>query len=786
MKRQALFFIFFTTLLLSNITYGQQRVAIVLSGGGAKGLAYIGALKALEENGIPIDYIVGTSMGGLVGGFYAAGYSPKEMEELVVSQRFQNWVKGELEEGDKISIFQQDKDPSIVNFRVGYDTLSSTSIKANTLIKDHCLRLALMDELSKASAKAHNDFDSLVIPFRCVTSEIFMQKEVVISKGNLNEALRATMAVPLFFSPQKIDEVYLFDGGLYNNFPVNTTKKIFKPDVVLGFNVSDKVFSEYPYKDAERMVDTRLLSYLLLSRSDTIQLDSEDVYIQPDLQAYSSMEFAEAQGLIDAGYKSTMEKMPRIKAAVSARRDSLYYDQRRAAFIEGEKEYDIDRVEVRGFKNAGELEKFFKPDTAGHYPMKAIRNGYFILEQSTAYDHFAPYLTYDESTSKYQFHLNLKHNKDLKIGLGGVISNRPISYLFLSVEKDFFFRRRHNFYSNGYIGVFYISNYTRARVYFHTYRTAFLEGSFTYNKWDYYQTSNLLLLRTENQSVLKQNEINFKLSLKKAVRKKGILGVSAAYVDSESNYSIISSLNSGDTLSYSRIHMFQGRAEYENSKLDRIQYASKGYFFHVDLNYYAGLELFEPGTLEKQITGLTWQPGYRGEAARSWVAFQLQLGKFFRLHKRYTVGVFSQNYFSTQPLFFNHKATAFYAKPFMPIMDSYTLYYEDFRSSNFIAGGLVNIVNLRKNLDFRIEAHPFYNFLPVRFNAPTGGSGVDKQYYNSTPELKFIAAGGLVYHFMLGPISVQATYYDTKALGKSKFGFVVHAGFLLRNKRWDD
>jgi NTE family protein len=708
------------------------------------------------------------------------------MEELVVSQRFQNWVKGELEEGDKIRIFQEDKDPSIVNFRVGFDTTSSTNIKANTLIKDHCLRLALMDELSRASARANNNFDSLVIPFRCITSEIFMQREVVISKGNLNEALRATMAVPLFFSPQKIDSIYLFDGGLYNNFPVKTAKQIFKPDVVLGFNVSDKVFSEYPYKDADHIVDTRLLSYLLLSRSDTIELDSNDVYIQPELQEYSSMGFSEAQALINSGYKSTMAKMPRIKAAIKERRDSLYYGTRRAEFLKGEKEYNIDRVEVRGFKNAGELEKFFKPDTSGHYSMKSIRNGYFILEQSTAYDHLAPVLSYNKQKSTYQFHLNLRHNNDLKIGLGGVISNRPISYLFLSIDKDFFFRRRHNFYSNGYIGVFYISNHTRARVYFHTYRTTFLEMSFTYNKWDYYQTSNLLLLRTENQSVLKQNEINAKISLRKAVRKKGIAGISAAYIGSESNYSIISALNQGDTLSYSKIHLFQARVEYENSKTNRIQYASSGYFFNIDLNYYTGIERFEPGTLEKQISGLSWENGHKEEAGRTWVALQIKLGKYFRLHKRYSIGVFSKNYFSTQPLLFNHKATAFYAKPFMPIMDSYTLYYEDFRSSNFIAGGLVNIFTLRKNLDLRAEIHPFYNLNPVEFNAPTGGIGVDKQYYNTTPEFRFIAAGGLVYHFVLGPIAIQATYYDTEALGRSKFGFVIHAGFLLRNKRWDD
>lgn len=783
-KRQAFFFTFLIALFFSNTLFA-QRVAIVFSGGGAKGLAYIGALKALEEHGIPIDYVIGTSIGGLVGGFYAAGYSPQEMEDIVVSQQFQNWAAGRLEEEDKISIFQQMmEDPTMVSFRVGLDTAFVSNVKANTLVKDQVLNLGLMEQLFKSSARAEYNFDSLVIPFRCVAAEILTQREVVLSKGNLNQALRATMAVPLFFAPQKIDNVYLFDGGLYNNFPVNRAKEIFEPDVVLGFNVSDKVFSVYPYASDEVYVDSKLVTYLMVSKSDTTQLDSNDVYIQPEVQAYSSTDFTPARQLIAIGYNETLSKMPLIKASVKERRDSLYYDQKRAAFLNKQNQFVIDKVEVRGFKNAGELEKYFKPDTNNHYTLKAIRNGYFVLAQSGAYERFSPTLDFHKDRQAYQFNLKLKHNKDLKIGLGGMISNRPISYLFLSVEKDFFLNRRYNLYSNGYIGVFYLSNYTRARVYFPSYNTAYLEGSFTYNKWDFYQTANLLQLGQENQSILRQNEVNAKLSLRSAVKKKGIAGISAAYISSESNYSIISAILPGDTLSYSNIHMFQARAEYQNTKLNRIQYPSKGYYLQADVNYYAGIENFIPGTLEKQLIRTAIAPSY--QANRDWFALQVKGGKYFCIKNRYSIGVSFQTYFSNQTFFFNHKATAFYAKPFMPITDSYTLYYEDFRSSNFLAAGLTNIFSITKKLDLRGEFHPYYNLYPVKYNSPNGGIGLDAQYYADMPELRFVAAAGAVYHFFLGPISIQATYYDTEALGTSKFGFIVHAGFLLRNKRWDD
>jgi NTE family protein len=783
-KRQAFFLTFFVVLALAQTALA-QRVALVFSGGGAKGLAYIGALKALEENGIPIDYVMGTSIGGLVGGFYAAGYSPQDMERIATSSQFQNWAAGKLEEEDKISIFQQMlEDPTMVSFRVGLDTAFVSNVKANMLIKDQVLNLGLMEQLFAASAKANYNFDSLVIPFRCMASEILTQQEVVLSKGHLNQALRATMAVPLFFAPQKVDGMYLFDGGLYNNFPVNKAKEIFKPDVVIGFNVSDKIFSVYPYASDELYVDSKLLTYLMLSKSDTAQLESGDIYIQPEVQAYSSTDFTAAKQLIAIGYAETMAKIPLIKANIHERRDSIYYDQRRTAFLAGREALLIDKVEVRGFKNAGELEQYFKPDTSDHYTIKAIRDGYFSLAQSGAYDRFSPTLDYQKDREAYQFNLNLKHNKDLKIGLGGMISNRPISYLFLSLEKDFFTNRRYNVYSNGYIGVFYLSNYTRARVYFPSYNASYLEGSLTYNNWDFYQTANLFQLGQINQSFLRQNEVNAKLSLKTAVKKKGIAGLSAGYVNSQSKYSVISAFLPGDTLSNSRIRMFQGRGEYSHSKLNRIQYPSKGYYLQVDANYYAGTEEFTPGTLEKQIARISISQTY--ESIRDWFALQVKGGEYFRIKDRYTIGVSFQTYFSNQTFFFNRKATAFYAKPFMPIMDSYTHYYEDFRSSNFIAGGLTNIFTLGKKLDLRAEVYPYYNLLPVKSNSPGGGVGIDGQYYGTEPELRFVAAAGMVYHFFLGPIALQATYYDTEVLGESKLGFVVHAGFLLRNKRWDD
>src|SRR5688500_7591052 len=116
--------------------------------------------------------------------------------------------------------------------------------------------------MAQASAISKNNFDSLFVPLRVVASDIFTQNEVVIKKGLLSDALRATQTVPFFYNPIRIDGKYLFDGGVYNNFPVDIAVKEFKPDVVIGVNVSSKIYEEYPYESDEKLISHSLLFLL--------------------------------------------------------------------------------------------------------------------------------------------------------------------------------------------------------------------------------------------------------------------------------------------------------------------------------------------------------------------------------------------------------------------------------------------------------------------------------------------------------------------------------------------
>lgn len=188
-----------------------QKVGLVLSGGGAKGAAHIGVIKALEENNIPIDYITGTSIGAIIGSLYAMGYSPEEMLELMLSKEFSYWQTGTVEEQYTYYFKEPYPTPEFAHFSI--DMSDSLQIKASflpqSLINPIQMNQAFMALFSQATAKAGWNFDNLFVPFRCVASDIYTKKPIIFKNGDLGDAVRASMTFP-FFLPAHMERQYSF------------------------------------------------------------------------------------------------------------------------------------------------------------------------------------------------------------------------------------------------------------------------------------------------------------------------------------------------------------------------------------------------------------------------------------------------------------------------------------------------------------------------------------------------------------------------------------------------
>lgn len=170
----------FLTFLFFWVNALPQKVGLVLSGGGAKGLAHIGVLKAFEENGIPIDYITGTSMGSIIGALYSCGYTTDEMTELFMSDKFKAWLSGMTAEN--LRFFYKNDDPTAVwlNLRMNVDSVLKIYLPTN-IISSYQMDFAFEEIMGRAAAAAKYNFDSLMVPFRCVASDVYKKKTVVFN-----------------------------------------------------------------------------------------------------------------------------------------------------------------------------------------------------------------------------------------------------------------------------------------------------------------------------------------------------------------------------------------------------------------------------------------------------------------------------------------------------------------------------------------------------------------------------------------------------------------------------
>ncbi|MEJ0031117.1 MAG: patatin-like phospholipase family protein [Bacteroidota bacterium] len=194
---------------LTAITAYSQKVGLVLSGGGAKGIAHVGVLKALEENEIPIDYVTGTSMGGIVAGCYAAGMSPQQIEEIMLSKEFIGWVTGRLEQGYNYYYNRPDDNPSVLKINLSLDSTFNFNLNSS-IANDLSLNFALAEVMAQPAAIARGNFDSLFVPLRVVAADVFTQTEVIFEVRKFERRSSShTNSSVLLFANQSRQQIFI-------------------------------------------------------------------------------------------------------------------------------------------------------------------------------------------------------------------------------------------------------------------------------------------------------------------------------------------------------------------------------------------------------------------------------------------------------------------------------------------------------------------------------------------------------------------------------------------------
>lgn len=742
-----------------------QKVGLVLSGGGAKGIAHIGVLKALEENHIPVDYIVGTSMGGIVGGCYAAGMSPQQIEDLILSEDFLRWVTGQTDKDKYSYYFREEDTPGFITLTLTLDSALNTQVNTS-IANDVLLNFALAEYMAQAEAIAKQNFDSLFVPLRVMAADVFSQSQIVLKQGSLSKALRATQTVPFFYTPIRVDGKYLFDGGVYNNFPVDVLQREFAPDVVIGSNVSSKIFNKYPFGKDDELLDNSML-FMFLDKSNPEDVPESGVYLQPNLEGYTAVDFSKARSMIDSGYVQTMRNIEEIKIKVKSRITVEEVEEKRKHFSNRSYPFIFDNLNFESFNSKQQvyLKRVFgfPSRKEPQLPIDEVRSRYLKLVSENYFSNTFPTISFNQQRKKFELELARRRQKNFQVDFGGVLATRDISNIFTGVNFYHFDKQLLHAYIGFQTGNFYTSSTVSTRIDFPFFGQFFVEPRFVYNRWNYSASNDLL--REDRTTILRRVDRSYTVRVGWPIKEKAKFVFEFGGVSNKDNYINETVFSNISTLDELKLSGFMGGASLSGNTLDRKQYASAGRAYSLSLNYFNLNENHTPGSSSVRL--LDYQ------AAHQWLTARVKAEKYFT-KGRVRPGLLIEAAYSSMPFLVNYQATLINAPAFNPLVDSRSLFLERFRALSYVGGGARIVVSLTPKLDWRTEAHIFKPFESLV-------QGPNQQAIIDTDLLAVSMAAGtsFVYHSPLGPISLMLNYYDDD---ENELGILFHVGYLLFNK----
>lgn len=443
-----------------------QKVGLVLSGGGAKGLTHIGIIRALEENNIPIDYITGTSMGAIVGSLYAMGYSPDDMETLLKSEDFKRWYSGEVEE--KYMYYFKKNLPTPEFFNIRFSFKDSLSLKPQFLptsvVNPIQMNLVFIDLYARATAACDGDFDKLFVPFRCIASDVYNKKQLILKRGDLGDAVRASMSFPFMFKPIEIDSMLAYDGGIYNNFPTDVMREDFHPDIIIG-----SVVSTNPGKPKENDLMSQIEN-MVMQKTDYSLPDSAGILMTFKYNDVSLMDFQRIDELEKIGYDRTMSLMDSIKSRIHRRVNVDNIRLRRLVYKSNYPELRFKNIYIDGANTHQQvyIKKEFHTSDDKEFTYEDLKRGYFRLLSDNMISEIIPHAVFNPEDDTYDLHLKIKMENEFSVRVGGNVFTTSSNQIYLGLAYQNLNYYSKEFTLDGQLGKIYNNAQFMAKVDFAT------------------------------------------------------------------------------------------------------------------------------------------------------------------------------------------------------------------------------------------------------------------------------------------------------------------------------
>lgn len=749
-----------------------QRVGLVLSGGGAKGAAHIGVIKALEENNIPIDYVTGTSIGAIIGSLYAMGYTPDEMLELILSKEFGYWQTGTVEEDYMYYFRKPDPTPEMARFSI--DMSDSLQIKTNilpqSLINPIQMNQAFMALYAQATAKAGWNFNNLFVPFRCVGSDIYNKKAVIFKSGDLGEAVRASMTFPFFFKPIWKNDVPLFDGGIYDNFPVKPMEDDFNPDFIFGSIVAggNNKPSENPYNQIESMIMQKT-EYDIPEEKGMVER-----FLFPDV---SLLDFPKAKEIMDVGYKRTLAIIDSIKARVPREMPLDSLTERRKAYKESLPPLLFKNIYVTGVSESQKryIESLLHRDINHEFPMEEFKRIYFKILTYSKIKEIIPHAIYNRMNKSFDLYLDVKMTDEVNISLGGNVSSHQANQLYLGLGYRYLGRYAADFNTDFQVGNSFSGVVLNGRIYLQTRIPTYInaQGVFSYKR---YSESQSLFYEDVVPAFIKQKELYTKLKFGFPFLSHAKAEIGFSYGQLNDFYYQNSNVSFSEIgFEHSKYNIFAGSLNIEQNSLGTKIYPITGVKRVLNAQYILGNEKYVPNNkgIDKAFENVNWL-----QMKGHWEQY-LELSPLFNL------GYMGEMVLSSKNLLNNYTASILQAPAFTPTPHSSIVFNEAFRANEYLALGVSPIFKFSKMLHFRLDMYgfsPLYEIKKQTFMMNNTERNIP--YYGKfMRNFQYMGEAALVLHLPFACISLYANGYSYP---KKNFNLGLNIGYLLFNPKLID
>ncbi len=743
----------------------RPTVALVMSGGGAKGIAHIGVLQALEEHGIPVDYIAGTSIGAIVGGLYAAGYSPAEMMEIVRSDEFIAAARGRIEDKYGLYYLQKQPDPAWLRINVAREHsfdlqgVIQSNIPTN-IVSPFLMDFLFMEYLGPAAAAANYSFDNLLVPFRCIAANIEDNRGEVMRYGSLADAVRASMTFPFYFKPITIDGRLMMDGGMFNNFPADVVHMEFVPDIVIGSVVSGNPEKPSPH-DIVSQLQTMLMAY---TRYD---IGTERGFmVRPDVPNLNVTNFSQSERVYQIGYEAAIVRISENQHLFDHMVDEETLRQKREKFRSEMPELMIDQVTVTGLRdNERRFDENFIKRISEPANLEDIKTNYLALLSLRRFKNSYPRIIFNQETGYYDFFADMEYDSDYFRTIGGNISSENINQAFSEVQFWRLDKNPSHLSARAYFGSFYTSAALSGRKDFIGRNPFYLFTEITSSHWKY-SSSPLFFFEEQKPAFLRQREVTGELRLGMPAGRKGTLEAGGFWTELKNTYYDSDDFSKTDQTNVTWFTPWRGYMHYERNTLNRKQYATSGSLLSACLSYVTGRETFQPAEAGSDRKILQ---------DHSWWELSVRHENYLLNGSRFSPGYTAELFLSDRPLLSNYTSSLGIAKQFNPFPLSRTRFLPEFRASNYMAAGLKAAWSISRSSSVRAEA---YAFQPLQTIEP----GLDNKtrFENISFSPSYIANFALVRHLSPGPLSISASYLGQET---GTWVFMINFGYILFNRQ---